>query len=94
MNQKSLNITSCGMLEFPARMQHSYSYFIGMGRQAYTTIVRVTYGLNVASDDDELISIFAETLHRIVLEGVPGVAPLDLFPFCEFRINKRHVKEF
>ena len=48
--------------------------------QTYTTLIRVTYGLNVVSDDDELVSMFGETLRRLVELGTPGASPLDLFP--------------
>ena len=51
--------------------------------QAYTTLIRLTYGLNVVSDDDELISIFAETVFRLIKEGTPGVSIIDLFPIRE-----------
>ena len=46
-------------------------------------MIQVTYGLNVTGDDDELVSLFGETLHRIIQEGAPGACTIDLFPFRE-----------
>ena len=40
----------------------------------------MTYGLDVGSEDDALISIFGEALDRIVEEGAPGLCTIDLFP--------------
>ena len=60
-----------------------------LNSQAYTTLIRVTYGLNVLSDDDVLISLFGETLDRVVGEGAPGACPVDLFPIRELRSSKR-----
>ena len=52
-------------------------------RQTYTTLVRVTYGLNVESDEDVLISLIGETLTRIVDEGIPGSCIVDVLPLRE-----------
>ena len=53
------------------------------GRQGYTTLMRITYGVTVNRDDDDLIRIFAKALERIVDEGAPGASMIDLFPFRE-----------
>ena len=55
--------------------------------QAYTTLVRVTYGISVYSDDDVLVSLFGETQNRIVDEGTPGASMIDLFPLREFWVR-------
>ena len=47
---------------------------------AYSTVFRVTYGINVDSDEDGLVSLFGETTNRIVQEGSPGFTLIDLFP--------------
>ena len=68
---------------------HSIVYAIRLsgslvaGSQAYTTLVRVTYGLNVVSDDDAIVALFGESLDCIVKEGAPGASILDLFPIRE-----------
>ena len=56
---------------------------IPLGSQAYTTVIRTTFGLNIVSDDDEIIPLFDETLKRMVAEGAPGACPVDLFPARE-----------
>ena len=47
-------------------------------------MIRVTYGLNVMKDDEELVSLFGETLERIMETGSPGASTIDFFPFREF----------
>lgn len=55
--------------------------------QAYTTIIRVTYGLNVLTDadGDDFISIFAEAIRRVIAEGLSSAELIDLFPVRECR---------
>ena len=38
----------------------------------------------MGEDDDDLVSLFGETLNRVVEEGAPGVCMIDLFPFRKF----------
>lgn len=47
------------------------------------TILRVSYGLNAASDDDSLLSLFGETLEQIMGEGPPGACTVDLLSIRE-----------
>ena len=49
--------------------------------QAFTTIMRVTYGLTNGADDEELFSMFVVALKRVVDEGAPGATMIDMFPF-------------
>ena len=57
-------------------------FIFSLDSQAYAALIRVTYGLNVR-DDDDLISVLAETLHRLVENGAPGISIVDNFPIRE-----------
>lgn len=57
---------------------------------AFTTIFRVTYGLNLnLGENDGYISLFQTAAARVVAEGVPGACPIDLFPLREFQNTAR-----
>lgn len=49
--------------------------------KAFTTIMRVTYGLDNATDNHDLFSMFSVALKRVVDEGAPGATMIDHFPF-------------
>ena len=49
-------------------------------------MLRVTYGLNVASDDDSLISLSGETMERLMHEGPPGACTVDLLPIRKYSL--------
>lgn len=57
--------------------------------QAYTTVIRVTFGLNGMSDDDAILSLFEETIQRMTVEGVPGACLVDFFPIRKLFILNR-----
>ena len=48
----------------------------------------MTYGLNVALDDDSLVSLFGESLEHFARVGAPGLCIVDLFPLREFFFSK------
>lgn len=73
------------ILRFVPRLYKKMRSHILIGRQAYTTLIRLTYGLNVVSDNDDLISIFAETIFQLIKEGTPGISIIDLFPIRKFQ---------
>ena len=53
--------------------------------QAFTTIMRVAYGLDNAAENKELLGMFTVALKRVVDEGAPGATMIDLFPLRESR---------
>lgn len=55
-------------------------------RQAYSTIIRVTYGLN-DSGEDSLSLVFEEALRRLMEEGAPGTSIIDHFPIRKSTTN-------
>ena len=65
----------------PLHALFDYSKLTSPPRSAtYTTLIRMTYGINVVSDDDVLVALIGETLNRLVAEGPPGASPIDFFP--------------
>ena len=48
-------------------------------------VVKFTYGRDVVSTDDELVRVSVAATVKGVALGIPGMTPIDLFPFCELR---------
>ena len=59
---------------------------MALRRLVYSTLFRLTYGIDVDRDDDVIISLFSEALERLVSEGAPGACPVDLFPLRKLRL--------
>ena len=88
------------LLDSPERFDHHILRFVfadsfrcsnrhsSFHSQTYTTLMRMTYGISVVSDDDVLVAMIGETLNRVVSEGPPGTCMIDLFPFREFSVQR------
>lgn len=47
------------------------------------TMLRLTYGHIVQSDDDDYMLRIGRAAHLLALYPNPGAMPVDFFPFCE-----------
>ena len=56
-------------------------------RSSYSTLFQVTYGIDVEGDEDAVISLFAESLSRLVEEGPPGARMVDFLPFRKSQLR-------
>lgn len=45
-------------------------------------VVKFTYGRDVVSNDDELVRVSVDATLQGIALGIPGLTPIDLFPFC------------
>ena len=47
-------------------------------------IVKSTYGREIVSVDDDYVKLASDSVSSMTALGVPGLNPVDLFPFCEY----------
>lgn len=57
--------------------------FIMMKRLGSGIIVKSTYGRDIASNDDDYVKLATNTTVTMASLGIPGLNPVDLFPFRE-----------
>lgn len=50
-------------------------------RMSAAIIVKLTYGFDVAAEDDDLVEQISKPSSRGAKAGVPGLSPPDLLPF-------------
>lgn len=52
-------------------------------RMSAAIIVKLTYGFDVATEDDELVKQIAAPTSRGAKARVPGMSPPDFVPICK-----------
>lgn len=52
-------------------------------RYSTSVSMRIAYGHQIRSDDDEYIKIGTEGANSFLVGGTPGATMIDLFPICE-----------
>jgi hypothetical protein len=55
-----------------------------MKRYTTTLIMKIAYGYQILSDDDEYIRMAENTSLAVARSGIPGTTPPDLLPFCAY----------
>ncbi|KDQ28281.1 hypothetical protein PLEOSDRAFT_157857 [Pleurotus ostreatus PC15] len=59
-------------------------YFYLVGRYATAISMRIAYGHQICSDDDEFIRISMEGANSFLVGGTPGTTMIDLFPILRY----------
>ncbi|KAI5119693.1 hypothetical protein M0805_003579 [Coniferiporia weirii] len=55
-----------------------------VNRMSAATVVKLTYGHDIMSDDDKFINLAVIATSRGTAAGMPGMTPVDFFPFLRF----------
>ncbi|KAF7424559.1 hypothetical protein PC9H_009866 [Pleurotus ostreatus] len=78
MQLENAHLLAGGLLESNSEYEHALTRF------STSIIMRVTYGHQILSDDDEYLAL-ANTIQESASEvGVPGGTPVDLFPILQY----------